>query len=347
MPDTPLEVGYLNVNEGGAVSQYENTQFSSSVPIAIRFLESGGDPSCFRTNDTLRKDEWELFDDVLVEVGRERLRVVSDFVDAGMVLNVPNALGTTVIQHETVNDFTAADVTMDGVTRVTQDRVDFLPVNTPLPVISKDFELSVRALEASRTRGQPLDTTHAFEATRVVTEKAEEMMINGLPAVSFGSGSGTANLYGLRTHPNRNTFTAADWSLDSSSQGSNILNDVLSMMNILQGDQMFGPYKLYVPANFWIDLLDDFKTNSDKSIIQRLLEIPLLTGIDVADKLPDNEVILMQMTRNVADVIMGMQPTLVNWELVGGLLLKFKVMMIMAPRPKASYTGQSGIVHGT
>ena len=58
-------------------------------------------------------------------------------------------------------------------------------------------------------------------------------------------------------------------------------------------------------------------------------------------------VILLQLTSDVVDIVVGMQPTTLQWEDMGGMITNFKVMAIMVPRIKDTQTSQSGIVHYT
>jgi len=317
---------------------------SANGSVAQRLLSSGFRTNSLRTLETLRKDEWELLDTDIVEPGRERLRAAGDLISRGLVLPVPNGLGTTIVQHETASEMTAADVSMDGRTRGEQDRIVFSLVSTPLPIIHKDFQLNIRALEASRNGGSPLDTTQAVEAAIQVSETVEGMVLNGFAAndiLGFGASSG--QLYGYTNAPNRNTSTlGTSWATDT---GANILADVLTMITGLQGDRMYGPYMLYVPTNSWVPLLDDFKAESDKTIIQRIKEIPEIIDVKPVDKLADDNVLMVQMTKNVVDMAIGMQPTVLQWDTDGGMNLNFKVMSIMVPRMKSDYQSFSGVNH--
>ncbi len=51
---------------------------------------------------------------------------------------------------------------------------------TKLEKSHKDFRINIRALEASRKLGQTLDTTMVGLATRLVTERLETILFNGL-----------------------------------------------------------------------------------------------------------------------------------------------------------------------
>ncbi len=314
--------------------------------VAQRLLANNMDVNALRTNATLRKDEWELLDRTVIEVARERLTIAADLISRGLVLNVPNGLGTTVVQHETISEMVAAEISMDGVTKNQNDRVLFSLVSTPLPVIHMDFQINARALAASRNGGSPLDTTQVAEATRQVAETIEGMVINGATSADlFGFGSSTAQIFGYTNRTNRNTATiAVNW---TTATGAQILADVIAFIDAAQVDRMFGPYMLYVPTNYWTPLMDDFKAESDKTIMQRLKELPGIIDIKAADKLTNSEVVLVQMTRSNVDMAIGMQPTTISWESEGGMTLFFKVMAIMVPRIKLDSGNRSGIVHAT
>ena len=257
-------------------------------------------------------------------------------------------MGTTVVQHETVSEMTKAEVTMDGITRTTQDRVTFSLVSTPLPIIHHDFHISSRVLAASRQSGSPLDTTSIEEASRQVAESTEDLLFNGYGGGDvFGFGGLSGQIFGYTNRTNRNTFTInPDWD-EASATGSVIVTDVLDMISAAHGDNMFGPYVLYVPGNYYVKLLDDYKANSDKTIISRILEIPEVQAVTPVDKLADDNVLLVQMSRNVVDMVVGMQPTTVQWDSEGVLMHKFKVMSIMVPRIKLDKNTNCGVVHGS
>lgn len=324
----------------------EDGTATSQGSVAQTLLANNMNPNALRTNATLRKEEWIELDQAVVTVAQERLIGVDDLFDNNLTYTLNNAMGTLVLQHETQSDMTAAEVTMDGVTRSENDRVTFELVNTPIPITHKDFLINVRALEASRRLGQSLDVTQVQAATRQVVTTLENTLFNGLAAGgTLGFGPNTASLYGYTNRPGRNTFTISTAWTDAAATGETILDDILDALEILHGDNMFGPYVLYLTGPYYIALLDDFKANSDKSIISRLLEIPELLQIRAADRLAANNAVLVQMTRENVDIIDGIQPTVVSWETNGGMTLNFKVLAIMVPRIKLDQEGNSGIVH--
>lgn len=319
----------LLANSAGAIS--------SSGSVAMRLLQHGLDPNALRTNDVLRREDWLLYDRTVIDVTRARLVGVADLLSAGLRFDLTNPLGTTMIQYEKMSDMTPARTDMSGLTEGERDRLDFSLVGLPVPITHKEFQINIRALAASRNGGQPLDTTQAQVASRRVNDALEDMLFNG---VNITAGGGT--IYGYTTAPGRNTGSlTANW---ATATGDQVIADILTMIGALQADNMFGPYMIYTDVASYVHLLADFKTNSDKSILSRLLEIPLIGGIKSTTRL-SNEVLMIQMTSDVVDLVVGFQPTPVMWESHGGMMINCKVMAIMVPRVKSDYEGRSGIVH--
>jgi len=304
----------------------------------------------FRVNAaTLLKDEWKQYDDVVLRVAQERLVVAGDMLARGLVLNVPNALGTTVLEYEHVTHAGDAQLSMDAITRGRADRPEFTINYLPLPIIHEDFFLTIRALTASRKRGTALDTLRAEMATRNVAEYIENMVINGpggtSTAASFTYGGGV--IYGLRNAASRNTYaTMADWG-SSGITGDEVLKDVLNMKAKLIADKHYGPYMIYIPTAFETVLDEDFKAASDKSVRQRILEISGIEGIKVADKMPDNNVVMLELKAETARMVVGFQPMMLEWSSHGGMQFEYKVMAIMVPQFRVDADSNSGIVHGT
>lgn len=312
---------------------------SGSGAVAQKLLDSGFNVNALRTNDVLRKDEWIAFDNTVVEVARQRLIGVGDLMSAGLRFPITNALGVTRVEWEKMSDMEAAEVSMSGVTDGRSDRVTFDLEGVPLPIIHKDFNINVRALHASRNGGTPLDTTQAALAARLVAEKIEGILFDGYAAIKMQS----STIYGYTTFPQRNTGTLYDWD-DSGTDGSEILSDVLEMIQDLYSNNMYGPFIFYVPLSYYVKLGEDFKTNSDKSILQRLMEVPGVKDIRPSENLA-NEVVAVQMSQDVVDMVDGIQPTTIMWESHGGMVFNFKVLAIMVPRFKSTKSGQCGIAH--
>ncbi len=330
----------MAVRSGGLQVDYIMPNGQGVGSLANMILSGKLNVNALRTCDTLRKDEWIKLDETLVEVGRQRLIGVGDLMSRGLRYGLSNALGTTRLEWERVSDMTPASVDMSGLTESENDRVVFDLVGMPIPIIHKDFHINARALAASRNRGESLDTTQVSIAARLVAEKIEDLLFNG----GFSAGTTQGQIYGYTNVPNRSTGSVtATW---VSTTGANILADVLEMIGLANDDHMYGPFVIYVSNAAFINMLNDFKAETGDSILTRLKQIPQILDIRPSDNLTGTTVLMVQMTRDVVDMVDGIQPTVVQWETKGGMQLNFKVMAILVPRVKpGDYDSQSGIVH--
>lgn len=314
--------------------------FQAHGDVASRLLANNMDVGALRTNAVLRKEEWQQFDSAVVEIARQRLVAVGQFNSLGLTYQLPNALGTMNLQWEDVTDMEPAEISMSGVTEGTEDRLEWSQKNMPIPIIHKDFRVNIRALEASRRLGVPLDTAQATMAGRLVAETVESLIFNGSNVTSQAG----ASIFGLLTETNRNTGApTANW--DTLATGEQYVDDVIAMMQALQVDNMYGPYGLWVTYAAWNRMLDDFKVNSDKTTIQRLQEIPNLQFVLPSNNLPANTAVMHQLSNDVAQIVEGLQPTTIQWETQGGMVAHFKVMAIIVPRVRSTATNQSGVFH--
>ena len=143
---------------------------------------------------------------------------------------------------------------MDGRTTGEKDRITFEEAGVPIPIIHEDFGLNFRTLEASRTTGEPLDTTSISTAGTEVMEEIERMIFNGANIKV-----GNDRIYGLVTHPERNTFNIGDWSTASTEQQrKDVVSETNAMIKAARADNFNGPFTLYVAKNIWDTLQDDY-----------------------------------------------------------------------------------------
>lgn len=313
--------------------------------VAARLLESDFNPHVLRPNDVLRNREWILVDQKVTEIYTQRLTAVADLINAGLVTNVENPLGTTVVEFERQSDMSDAEVNMSGISEGEQDRPAYSLDSVALPIIHKDFSFNIRALNSSRKLGIPLDTTAATIATRKVAEKAEDMIFVGDGYITETGRATTGHIYGYTTHPGRHTGgfgTNGAWD-QVAKTGSDILADVLTILTALRADRRYGPFWVYVAPQFESKLDDDFKALSTITIRDRLLAIDAITNIRVADRMPASTVVVVDAAEDTVDLMLGFMPMTVQWETEGGMKVNFKVMSIMAPRIKTDFQGRCGI----
>jgi len=295
-------------------------------------------------NATLRKDEWKILDEAVVQAAKQRLRVVADLRAAGLTYNIPDGMGKTVLQTERMSDITDAAISMDPAVRTEADRPEYDLINLPLPVIHKDFFLNARQIATSRNVGAPIDTTMAELAARKVAEEAEKLALGVSSTFSYGGGV----IYGLKNFPNRITHTitaptASNWT------PATLVRQVLAMRQKSINKGYFGPWVIY-NAPDWDQYLDDDYSaqKGDNTLRERLKAIQGIADVRTADYLGTGtwDIFLVQQTSDVIREVIGLDITTVQWEEMGGLRVHFKVMAIMVPQLRADFYGNTGIVHG-
>lgn len=250
-------------------------------------------------------------------------------------------MGVTRLEWERTGDMGPAELNMAGVTEGRNDTTEGDLVSMPIPIVHKDFWINIRKLSASRNHGTPLDTTQVAICTRKVSERIESMLFLG--DTSLGANNA---ILGYATAPNRVTgSTTASW---ATATGAQILADVIAMIAAANAKEMWGPFVFYVNYASMSNLGNDFKAESDKTILQRIKEVPGVADIKQSSYVPNGDTVFaVQMTSDVVDIVDGIQPTVVQWPSLGGMRQNFKVLAIMVPRVKSTYIQQSGIIHYT
>jgi len=292
---------------------------------------------------TLRKDDWIQLDDAIIAAAKPRLKLVADLRARGLQYSIPNGMGKTVLQTETMSDISAAELTMDGLNRTGGDRPAFELTNLPLPIAHKDFSFSARQLAASRNGGSPLDTTTAELAGRRVAEIIEQLTIGLTIPGTYTFGGGT--VYGLTNFTGTLTRTITT---PTGANGGTTIIDITAMMTQSRAIYHNGPWMLYTSPN-WAQFLDqDYSTaKGDNTLRQRIMALEGIMGVTTLDYLEDYDVVLVQMTSDVIRMVVGMELTTMQWEVEGGLQKQFKVMAIIVPQVRMDQNSRTGIVYGS
>jgi uncharacterized linocin/CFP29 family protein len=333
-----------------AASVQDSTGVSLNVCASRTFFENGDRSQSYYVNEqgqkiktntpsTLQYDEWKSIDDAVKMIATDRLSGISDLIGSGLTHNL-GSVGQVVSLWDKESDMTPAEANMTGESSSEGDNINFEYDQVPVPVISKNFKLNWRTLEASRKTGEALDVRSIQSATRLVAEKSEDMLFNGLSNISVNG----AGLYGYTNHPSRNTVDmATQWTAVTDYQ--DIVDDVQAMLSAARADKHFGPYVMYIPGEYEGTLDEDFKANSDKTLRQRLLQLSGLFDIRISDRLANHNVVLVQMTSDVVDLAVAQGILPLEWSTDGGMTRQHKVLAVWAPRLKADYDGKMGLVH--
>jgi len=314
----------------------------------------GGDPTQksnwglqLVANATLRRDEWKQLDAALIAEKTYRLGGIDDLKANGLTYNLGNAMGTTVLEWHDVSGAMDAVVTMDGVTRGENNRPNYQTNYLPIPIIHVDYEINTRALAASRNMGNPLDVTDAAMAARAINEKLENMLFSTVTPYSYGEVDDRSRnkIYSYLTFPDINLVTLGDHWDSSSDMAKKILDNVLAMIVSANNAYYYGPFMLYIPKNYGIVLYDDYDTTTPGTTIKdRIMKIDVIKGIKVIDTLPDDTVLLVQMTQDVVRLVNGLGLTNIEWKVEGDFLTKYKCFTIAVPQIRSDQNGHCGIV---
>lgn len=296
-------------------------------------------------NATLRKDEWVEYDKAVVATAKDRLVAVQLMQRYGLTYNLANGFGKTILETEKMSGMPDAEISMDGITRAKSSRVEFGIDYLPLPIVHEDFDINSRTLAASRTTGDPLDTIQVEEATIMVAEKIEDIFFNGASSYAFGSGT----LYGLTDFPSRVTGSLStnwdDMTASTYTIGEQIIADVIAMKQASLDAKHRGPWVLFVPGNYETTLEKDYVSGYAETIRERILRTENIKEVVISDKLSDDNVVLMQLTKNVARMVIGMPISTIEWMALGDMVHQFKVLGIMVPQFRADHSGNTGIIH--
>lgn len=295
----------------------------------------------------LRKDQWILIDRIVTQTSRKRMRAYAD-LRAANTFSI-DGMSTTILEWEKLTDSGEAVVDMDG---LSEGNRNFAPRFTlqgmPLPITHSDFFISKRFLNVSRSKGGPgIDLTRVEQAARRVGETIEQTTIGTLAGTLYGDNNSyvdsTPQVTGYVNHADRLTKTGE--TAPTGTNGTTILNEWLANRELLTAQNFYGPYIVYV-ADDWDEFLDnDFKTNSDKTVRERLLAIENVQNIRRLDYLTTaGTKIWVDFGLDLVQAINGMEVTTVQYESKGGMQINFKVMGIQVPRLKSApvNTGTTG-----
>lgn len=337
-----------------------DSKLRANVPVhqkvLISDLMSRGIYSPVFNATSLRREDWVQMDEAIVRAARARLRAWSD-LRAANTYGGFNGMAKMTLEYEAMSDPGEAVVDMDGLSDGRTDSPLFNIRSLPLPITHSDFWFSERRLAVSRNSATPLDTTMAEAAGRRVAEMIERTLIGTETGVTYGTQTtgvtahtGTSTVYGYTNFPQRITKTNLTVPLGTNPEAT--MADVIAMREALYANNFFGPFILY-HSSAWDAFFDNdyFRsggTSANRTLRERIASIDGITAIRRLDFLTSGyQLILVQMTSDVARAINGMDITVVQWESQGGMRQNFKVMAIQVPQLRYDYNGRTGICHGT
>lgn len=331
------------------VETIDNGAASGPVASAMMNVYNGVhfDMSSYRKLASLPERAWDYIDDVLIRTAKEELNGVAD-LNARAQTNVTfDGMSSSVYTRERISEVGSANVAVSPDTSADSGVLAMDSIGIPMVVTYKDFFVNTKKMAMAARVGLPLQTALVEEATRSVSRKLEENLFVG----NVRANGSTA--YGYTTFPDRQTFTISDWA-NVATTPEVILGNLISMVSLSMQANHFGPWMLYIPWQYQAKLLEDYTVgavpvSTNRSIRERLLEITGLEDIKTSQYLPNNNIVLVEMSSSTVQMINAMPMRAVQWEAPGSPNWehKFKVLTIAVPFLMSDYKGQCGIVHGS
>jgi len=234
--------------------------------------------------------------------------------------------------YYTETDMGQATISMFGEEK-SEDKVALTEHTVNIPIISKDFRLNGRDIEAARLGNRDLNTQFAENAARQCAEEEDKLILTG-----EYSGWPALGIEGLASATGRNTMAGTAWI-------TNYITIVAAAKAMLEADGHFGPKKLIIPSA-WSAYLDALVANTailKRTVIENLLGGP--SSIVVSES-------LFAPADGVQDTMLLVDTSPDNFELVvaedyrtvgpdrqpGEDIYKGKVRVVVAPmiyRPTA------------
>jgi uncharacterized linocin/CFP29 family protein len=287
-------------------------------------------------------DAWRRIDQRAQALARSRLAVFNRLAQAS---TIPVSIADLVNYYPQVSDSGEVLVSLDGRGQAKADAASVKYVGTPVPVLTATARMGWRQMEVHRKGGGLIDVTTIANKQRKIAEKLEDMAINGLASVNVGGDT----IYGLRTLPQRNTFSHG--LTLATATGAQWLAAFKSAISAAIGDNQFGRLTVFVnQGDYTAADTTDYAANYQGTILQRLRTISQIADIVPASSVPVNEIL------GIADLDTG------EW---GGILSAmpmttrpknrsepeddyvFSVISAAAPQFRSDYNGQSAFVHGS
>ena len=305
-----------------------------------RFAANAG-PNAPAINSILLRREWEALDAAVIRAYRIRTNAVADLRAAG--LTSTTTLAEMLSTWRVASERTRPDVTMDGRTRVQQDRTERRTYSVPIPIISTAYQFSMRELLAARAVGGDLEMIEAEEAAQALAEEQERILFDGNSDVVVQG----EKIYGYTNHGDRKTDTASNFGGGDFGTEHNGYKTTLGVLEDMASWRYYGPFMVYIHPTQYNELLTIHTDGTGDKELDRILRLPQIIDVKVNDILSAGEVVFVQMDRSVVDLRIAMDLQNRQWDNPDGSAVFFKTMVAMVPRLKPNYSGNLGVCHVT
>lgn len=303
------------------------------------------DKLAVNTPSMLGYQEWLLIEQQIIEAVHLRSRFVTALIGANCVYEMGTGLSRSYLLSQVAGNLGPAIQDMNGITGSDDDAQLRDTRILPLPITHKRVSIPLAMLMESRNGNSPLDLTEARQAGISVAETIEQQALGAGSAFTVGGNP----VYGIFNHPNRHTFhIGTSW---NTATGAEIKTDVLNCIKKLQDPSTgrhFGPYILVVGTAYNQALNKDmYPTYQSKTVRNVILELDEITDIVVSDFVPADTFGMVETQPTNIRMVVAMAPQVLQWEKMGGLVIKLQAMARMAPQILLDYYGRCGVLHAS
>ncbi|MEO0955672.1 MAG: major capsid protein [Pseudomonadota bacterium] len=290
----------------------------------------------------LPRDVWGDWDRESVSLMRNLQPVFDDLSSAvGVAMNI----GKLVQYFRTVSDSGVANISLDGQSEAKTDQPVYNYHGTPLPIVDSPFSYGWRQMSAALSEGEQLDSDGRDNSNRRVAEMLETIALDGSSDIVVAG----AQLYGIRTHPKRNTRSTGV-TLNGAS-GAEWVAEITAVLKLLHADNFKNiSATIYMNFDDWFYASNtDFSTQyPNKTILQRIQEIAGVGSIVPADSINADEIIAVVKDRRVIRVLGGMpQSTIAKFRKDPMDPYNFITIAASAVQIKFDAEDNCGIVHSS
>lgn len=330
------------------ISNYQSTAYSGMVSNTFKpkFNRRTGQAFCVNTagqivaNSRLDSREWKMLDTAVQLMVRTRLIGIQHLRTYGLVRHI-GSIGVMQVDERVQSERRLADVTMDTQTVVNMDKVDRATISVPLPVISTQYKIGERELEASRRLMLPLDTAEATESARAVAETLESILFNGTTAIKLNG----LGVKGYLNAPGSLADTATNMGGGVFITGDNAYNTIKGVIAALELRRYRGPYAVYLNATDWFKLLNVRGSALESTQMDLIMKLPQVKSVEIADaaNVPAGTMVVVQLTNDVIELQETLPIQNREWRTDDLSTFYGRVLTMAIPFVKTNYVGQTGI----
>jgi len=251
---------------------------------------------------TLPKDVWGQWDTDGIAIQR---KVLSVFNTLAASVAFPLPIGKILHYFQQISDSGSVNISVDGRSKAKTDQQTYNYVGTPVPVVDSSFSYGWRQVAAAQSEGVQLDSAGRDNAMYNVANKLESLALDGDSTVVVGG----STLYGLRTHPKRETRSTSQ-TLNGAT-GVQWMADINATLKLLHNNNYRVPATIFVNWDDWFYAGNtDFSSSyPNKTIAQRIREMDGVGEVVPASSVAASQIIAVVKDRRVVQVLNGMPMT--------------------------------------